>query len=156
MGLTEGQRLALARDLTASIGEESAAALMSSILPEGTEHLATRADVKGLEAKTEAGFTEIHAKVDAGFTEIHAKVDAGFTEIHAKVDAGFKEVHAKMDAGFTEVHAKMDAGFTELRSDIKEMVSDQLRSMTYAMVGFIVVTWAAIAGILVAFVQVAN
>ena len=149
MAIAETERSELVQALTSTIGERPAHSLMSSILPEGTDHLATRADVKALETKTEAGFVKIHAKVDGGFAKtgaefvkIHAKVDGGFAKtgaefvkIHAKVDGGFAKteaefvkIHAKVDGGFAKteaefvkIHAKVDGGFAKVEGEFAKV-----------------------------------
>lgn len=126
MAIAETERSELVQALTDAIGERPAGNLMSSIFPEGKDHLASKADVKALEVKTEAGF----ARVDGEF----AKVDGRFD----KIDGKFAEVNGK---------------FERLRGHFELMLAKQARTMLLAMMAFMVTTWA---GMLAGFLTLAS
>lgn len=130
MAIAETERAELVRALITTIGERPAENLMSSILPDGRDHLATKADVNALEAKTEAGFAMIHAKIDGGF---------------AKIDGEF----AKIDGEFVKVYGTIEAlkGHFELR------LANNTRTILLAMLACMVTTWA---GMLAGFLMLAS
>ena len=69
MAIAETERAELVQALTTAIGDRPAASLMSSILSDGRDRLATKVDVKALEAKSEAGF----AKISGELTKVGGK-----------------------------------------------------------------------------------
>ena len=144
MALSELERVELVKALTTSIGVSPAGNLMDCIFPEGKDHVATKDDIKMVETKVDAGFTEVHAKIDGGFAKIDgefAKVDGEF----AKIDGRF----AKIDGRFT----KIDGEFERLRGEVALMLAQQTRTVLIAVVACMVTTWA---GMLASFLTLAS
>ena len=139
MAVTEAERAGLIQALITTIGEEPAQTLMNSILPEGRDQLATKADIERHEAMTAAGF----ALVEAEFVKINAKFDGKF----ADVDGQFTKVDGRFE--------KVDGRFAELRGYLELAMAKQTRTMVYIMTGFALTTWVSMAGVIVAFVSLA-
>lgn len=147
MAMAETERAELVQTLVTTIGERPAENLMSSILPDGRDHLATKPDIQALEAKVDGGFARIDgefAKVDAGF----AKVDAGF----AKVDGRFTSVDGRftsVDGEFAKVYGVIEG----LKGHFDLKLANQTRTMLLAMLACMVATWA---GMLAGFLTLAS
>ena len=139
MAVTEAERAGLVQALITTIGEEPAQTLMNSILPEGRDQLATKADIERHETMTAAGF----ALVEAEFVKINAKFDGKF----ADVDGRFTGVDGRFE--------KVDGHFAELRGYLELAMAKQTRTMVYIMAGFALTTWVSMAGVIIAFVSLA-
>ena len=160
MVVTEAERAGLVQALIATIGEEPAQTLMNSILPEGRDQLATKADIERHETMTAAGF----ALVEAEFVKINAKFDGKFADVDGrftKVDGQFTRVDGqftRVDGQFEKVNGrfeKVDGHFAELRGYLELAMAKQTRTMVYIMAGFALTTWVSMAGVIIAFVSLA-
>lgn len=146
MAVTEAQRAGLVQALIATIGEEPAQTLMNSILPEGRDQLATKADIERHETMTAAGF----ALVEAEFVKINAKFDGKFADVDGRftgVDGQFTRVDGQFE--------KVNGQFAELRGYLELAMAKQTRTMVYIMAGFALTTWVSMAGVIIAFVSFA-
>ncbi len=126
MAITEIERVELAQALTTVIGEVPAGLLMSSILPEGRDHLATKADLEILESRTRAEFAKIYGEF--------AKIDGEFAKIYGE---------------FAKVYGAID----NLRGETALMVARQTRTMLLALGACMVTTWG---GMLAGFLTLAS
>ncbi|MDR1947296.1 MAG: CCDC90 family protein [Desulfovibrio sp.] len=61
------------------------------------ERLATKADIRRLEAEIEVKFKELDAKIDLRTKELDAKIDLTAKELNAKIDTVAKELDAKIE-----------------------------------------------------------
>lgn len=153
MAVTEAERAGLVQALITTIGEEPAQTLMNSILPEGRDQLATKADIERHETMTAAGF----ALVEAEFVKINAKFDGKFADVDGRftrVDGQFTGV----DGQFEKVNGRfeqVDGHFAELRGYLELAMAKQTRTMVYIMAGFALTTWVSMAGVIIAFVSLA-
>ena len=133
MAIAETERAELVQALITSIGERPAENLMSSILPDGRDHLATKTDVQALEAKTEGGF----AKVEGEF----AKVEGEFAKVYGRF--------TKIDGEFAKVYGVIEG----LKGHFDLKLANQTRTMLLAMLACMVTTWA---GMLAGFLTLAS
>ncbi|MCB1286080.1 MAG: hypothetical protein KDB20_17405, partial [Microthrixaceae bacterium] len=85
MAVTDANRLAMHKDLTAALGEESANTLMEHLPTKGAAELATKTDLDNLRTELDARFDKIDARFD--------KIDARFD----KTDARFDKTDARFD-----------------------------------------------------------
>ena len=86
MAVTEVERTELVNRLMDAIGKEAAETLMSCVLPDGRDQLATKSDLEVLEARTSAGFAELRGEMEAGFAQIRGEMEANSAELRAYVD----------------------------------------------------------------------
>ena len=113
MAVTDANRLAMHKDLTAALGEESANTLMEHLPTKGAAELATKTDLDNLRTELDARFDKIDARFD--------KIDARFD----KTDARFDKIDAAMATGFAK----------QLRWVVGTMVA--MQAGTIATVGLI-------------------
>ena len=140
MAIAETERAELVHTLITTIGERPAENLMSSILPDGRDNLATKPDIQALEAKIDGGF----AKIDGEF----AKVDGRF----AQVDGRFTQVDGRftsVDGEFAKVYGVIEG----LKGHFDLKLANQTRTMLLAMLACMVTTWA---GMLAGFLTLAS
>lgn len=130
MAIVETERAELVQALITTIGPRPAENLMSSILPDGRDHLATKADVEALGTTTKAGFVEVHAKVDGGFAKVYGEF-------------------AKIDGEFTKVYGVLE----RVKGEMALMVANSTRTVLLAMLACMVTTWA---GMLAGFLMLAS
>ena len=120
MAVTDANRLAMHKDLTAALGEESANTLMEHLPTKGAAELATKTDLDNLRTELDARFDKTDARFD--------KVDARFDKTDARFD--------KIDARFDKIDAAMATGFAkQLRWVVGTMVA--MQAGTIATVGLI-------------------
>lgn len=120
MAVTDANRLAMHKDLTAALGEESANTLMEHLPTKGAAELATKTDLDNLRTELDARFDKIDARFD--------KTDARFDKTDARFD--------KIDARFDKIDAAMATGFAkQLRWVVGTMVA--MQAGTIATVGLI-------------------
>ena len=120
MAVTDASRLAMHKDLTAALGEESANTLMEHLPTKGAAELATKTDLDNLRTELDARFDKIDARFD--------KIDARFDKTDARFD--------KTDARFDKIDAAMATGFAkQLRWVVGTMVA--MQAGTIATVGLI-------------------
>ncbi|MEZ5255178.1 MAG: hypothetical protein R2689_15115 [Microthrixaceae bacterium] len=120
MAVTDANRLAMHKDLTAALGEESANTLMEHLPTKGAAELATKTDLDNLRTELDARFDKIDARFD--------KIDARFDKTDARFD--------KTDARFDKIDAAMATGFAkQLRWVVGTMVA--MQAGTIATVGLI-------------------
>ena len=151
MAIVETERAELVQALITTIGPRPAENLMSSILPDGRDHLATKADVEALEATTKAGFVEVHAKVDGGFAKVYgefAKIDGEFAKVYGEFAKVYGEF-AKIDGEFTKVYGVIE----RVKGEMALMIANSTRTVLLAMLACMVTTWA---GMLAGFLMLAS
>ena len=120
MAVTDANRLAMHKDLTAALGEESANTLMEHLPTKGAAELATKTDLDNLRTELDARFDKIDARFD--------KIDARFDKTDARFD--------KTDARFDKIDAAMATGFAkQLRWVVGTLVA--MQAGTIATVGLI-------------------
>ena len=111
MVTSEAARHALYAELEHVLGAEHAGTLMTSLLMESTDHLATKTDVDRLETRFDV-------------------LETRFDVLEARFDV--------LEARFDRLEDKFDAFAAEIRGEVREMharMHDQFRNYTITMVG---------------------
>ena len=130
MPVSEIQRTELVNRLVNAIGEESTETLMQCILPDGRDQLATKEDLKAVEA----GLRMESADVRGAF----AKLRAEFAEL--------KGEFAELKGEFAELRAE----FAELRAYIDSSLAKQTRLNVMMFASFLVANWGVMLPFLIA------
>jgi len=130
MPVSEIQRTELVNRLVNAIGEESTETLMQCILPDGRDQLATKEDLKAVEA----GLRMESADVRVAF----AKLRTEFAEL--------KGEFAELKGEFAELRAE----FAELRAYIDSSLAKQTRLNVMMFASFLVANWGVMLPFLIA------
>ncbi len=80
MAVTEVERTELANRLVSVIGEEATETLMSCIIPEGRDQLATKDDIKVLESTLRGEFAEFRGEMRSEFAEFRGEMRSEFAD----------------------------------------------------------------------------
>ncbi|MCY4037016.1 MAG: hypothetical protein OXF64_06160 [bacterium] len=137
MPVSEIQRTELVNRLVNAIGEESTETLMQCILPDGRDQLATKEDLKAVEA----GLRMESADVRGAF----AKLRSEFAELKGEF-AELKGEFAELKGEFAELRAE----FAELRAYIDSSLAKQTRLNVMMFASFLVANWGVMLPFLIA------
>jgi hypothetical protein len=114
--IDERARHDLYRAMEELLGTERADTLMSLLPPVGWADVATKDDLRHLEARMEA-------HMDSRFVHFEARMDARF----AVMDARFESVDARF--------ARVDARFSGLEAQLDRSLREQTRTLMLGLVG---------------------
>ncbi len=109
MGAVSFDTLAFARALrdeakfTPEQAEGTAKALAGALMSD----LATKSDLKDLDARFDTRLKEFELRVDSRFKEFELRVDNRFKEFELRVDNRFKEFEARLDQKLAETRAEI-------------------------------------------------
>ncbi len=122
MAVTEVERTELANRLVSVIGEEATETLMSCIIPEGRDQLATKDDIKVLESTLRGEFAEFRGEMRSEFAEFRGE----------------------MRSEFAEFRGEMRSEFADHKGEIKLALAKQTRMYLTTLAGFMLTTWGAL------------
>ncbi|MCQ3806678.1 MAG: hypothetical protein OXB92_15435 [Acidimicrobiaceae bacterium] len=126
--VSEGERFALLNRLREVVGEEEARTLMESLPPVHWHELATKDDIRAIEAEQRRLCTEM----DAEFTNLRTEISAEFTHLRTEIFAEFKTLRAENQ---------------EHRGEVALQFAKQTRMMVFTMLGLTVPILGAILGV---------
>jgi hypothetical protein len=143
--LDERARHELYRAFEELLGSERADSLMTLLPPVGWADVATKDDLRRLEARLElrmdarcdghdARVARLEAGIDGRLTQLEAGIEARFAHAEARTDAGF----AIVDRHFEHVDARfalMDARFSQVERQLDRSLRDQTRTLMLGLVG---------------------
>lgn len=136
--LDERARHELYRAIEELLGTERADTLMSLLPPVGWSDVATKDDLRQLEARLDAHLDArigmLDTRWDSRFTELEAGLDVRFAHAEARTDAKF----AIVDTSFENVDARfarIDTRFSQLEGQLDRSLRVQTRTLMLGLVG---------------------
>jgi hypothetical protein len=132
--LDERARHELYRAFEELLGSERADSLMTLLPPVGWADVATKDDLRRLEARLELHMDARFDGQDARFDQLDANVEARFAHAEARTDAKF----AIVDQRFEHVEARfsqMAARFSQVESQLDRSLRDLTRTLMLGFVG---------------------
>ena len=153
MAVTEVERHNLVQGLIDAIGEERTATLMECILPEGSDHLATKQDVELAETRLRGDFGELRGEfgeLRGDFGELRGEfgeLRGEFGELRGEFGEKFGELRGEFGEKFGELRGdfgELRGEFGELKGYIDSALAKQTRIYLLAMFGFMIMVWASV------------
>ncbi len=139
--------LAYARSLReAGFSEQQAEGQARALAAAMTDALATKQDLRELEARLDAGsdvrFAQVEARfaqVEARFAQVEARFDARFAQLEASTQARFEQVDTRM----VELEKRMEVRFDEQTARFAGQLAGLEHRMTVRLGGMMVAALGA-------------
>jgi len=116
------------------------AGAVTQTIVEAQDNLATKSDLRAIQAATKAEFKAIRTETKAEFKELRAEMKAEFTKLRAETQAEFAKLRAETQAEFAKLRAEMQA-LNKVVSTLEKVIL----GVTVPMVGVIFVAAVSLA-----------
>ncbi|WP_420625459.1 hypothetical protein [Candidatus Poriferisodalis sp.] len=106
MAIDEIERTAMVQQLINTLGEQPANTLMKCILPDGADQVATKADIRALEAATKADIRALEAATKADLRALQTATKADLRALQTATKADLRALEHYVDAAISTALAK--------------------------------------------------
>ena len=129
MSTNDKARLELHRRLEAVLGAEEASTLMSHIPPVTWDQVATKDDLRALEASLRSEISVSASGLRAEMADLRTDLRTEMAELRTELRTDMADLRTEFRTDMAELRTEMHTGTATLRTDISDAITRQTRWM---------------------------
>jgi hypothetical protein len=145
MSISEAERHEIYELIKSATSDRVANNVMSMLPPVGWADVATKTDLRALQAEIGSVRTEMTAEIGSLRSELHTEIGSLRSELHTEIGSLRTELHTEIGSVHSEI-GSLRADMKVLRANLMTELHQSIRSQTWALVAWT----TGLAGLIVA------